>query len=51
MGIRLDRFAAGAKQAQGLLRSPDRAREFHPQTLDGIFNRDSKRIESYPQAI
>jgi hypothetical protein len=51
MGVRLGRFAADAKAAQGLQRPLDSTREFHPQTLDGNFNCNSNRIESYPQGV
>jgi len=51
MSVRLGRFAADAKQAQGLARTPAQAPEFDPQPVRTIFNRDSKWIESYPQAV
>jgi hypothetical protein len=51
MGVRLHCFATDANPIQSSRRTPDSSREFDPQTLDGIFNRDSKRIESYPQGV
>jgi len=51
MGVQLDRFAAGANPAPGLLRSPHSTPKINPQTLDGNFNRYSKWIGGYPQAI
>jgi len=51
MGVRCGRFAADANPGQGLARTPYRTRKINPQRLDGIFNRDSKRIDRYPQAI